>query len=54
MRRIQILDDPRDGSRSRVAAVAQIEDKSRIAKGFLAEPGRRNVTAAHEFFNFSE
>jgi len=54
MRRIQILDDPGDGSRPRVAAVAQIEHKPWIAKGFLAETGGGNVTLAHEFFNFSE
>lgn len=54
MGRIQILDDPGNGSRPGVAAVAQIEDKSGVAEGFFAEAGGRNVTTTHEFFDFSE
>jgi hypothetical protein len=53
-RSFKIGADTLDGSRPRVAAVAQIEDESRIAKRFAPEPGGSRVITAQEFFHFSE
>jgi hypothetical protein len=45
-RRFQIGEDPGNGLRSRIAAIAKIEDKSRIANDFASETGRRSFTLA--------
>ena len=44
--RLQIGADPRDGPRPRIAAVPQIEDKSRISNSFSSETGRSRVILA--------
>ena len=53
-RRLQIGADPLDGRRPRIAPVAQIEDKARIANGFSSETGRSRCHFGAEIFYFSE
>ena len=54
VRRLQIGADPRDCLGTRIAAVAKIEDETRIANRFSAESGRSHVTLAKKFFYLSE
>jgi hypothetical protein len=51
---LQIGEDARDRLRSRVSAVAKIEDKARISNDISTESGRSCVISAQEFFYFSE
>src|SRR5262245_52561071 len=52
--RLQIGKDALDGQRTRVAAVAQIEDEAGIANGFPAEAGWSDIAPAQEFFHLSQ
>jgi hypothetical protein len=53
-RRLEKSSNPRDRFRSRIPAVSQIEDKTRIPDGIPSEAGRCCVISAQEFFHFSE
>jgi len=51
---LQIGLHSRDGLRPWVSTIPQIEDKSRISYGIASETGRRRITSAQKFFDFSE
>jgi hypothetical protein len=52
--RLQIGANAFDGSRAGVAAVAEVEDESRISDRVAAKSGRSRVITAQEFLHFSE
>jgi hypothetical protein len=51
---LKIGEDPGDCGWPRVAAVAQIEDKSRISDSFPSKTGWSRIVTAQEFFHLSE
>lgn len=51
---LQISQHPGNSPGPRVAAIAQIEDETRIPDGVSAESGRRRVILAKKFFYLSE
>jgi hypothetical protein len=54
LRGLQELADSGHGLRSRLSAVAQIEDEARVAHNLAPEAGRRELADAQEILDFSK
>jgi len=51
---LQIGNDPRDGSRTRITAVSKVEHEARVAHHVTTETSGGNATLAQKLFDFPE